>query len=136
LCIEIQIGCTSVFTISLLFIYTTYFHNIFRSNTTINRLFLHVHYPQFFYCSSLHWPMFTFGGKMLLSLMVKLIGILKTHKLKLLKLLTIIKRTFVYYYCLLELLLSLFLHVHIYTNVITHVECLSDGLLILRYLNY
>jgi hypothetical protein len=34
----------------------------------------------------------------------------------------IIKRIFVYYYCLLELLLSLFLHVHFYTRVITHVE--------------
>jgi hypothetical protein len=43
---------------------------------------------------------------------------------------------FEYYYCLLELLLSLFLHVHFYARVITHVERLSDGLLILRYLNY
>jgi hypothetical protein len=43
---------------------------------------------------------------------------------------------FVYYYCLLELLLSLSLHVHFYTRVITHVERLSDRLLIFRYLNY
>jgi hypothetical protein len=46
------------------------------------------------------------------------------------------KEIFVYYYCLLQLLLSLFLHVHFYTRVITHVERPSDGLLILRYLNY
>jgi hypothetical protein len=43
---------------------------------------------------------------------------------------------FVYYCCLLELLLSLLLHVHSYTRAITHVERVSDGLLILRYLNY
>jgi hypothetical protein len=48
----------------------------------------------------------------------------------------IIKKIFVYYYCLLELLINLFLHGHFYTRVITHVECLSDELLILRYLNY
>jgi hypothetical protein len=76
---------------------------------------------------------------MLLPFVIKLIGILKTYKLKLVKLLQllkIIKKIFVYYYCLLELLLSLFLHVHFHTRVITHVERLSDGLLILRYLNY
>jgi hypothetical protein len=48
----------------------------------------------------------------------------------------IIKKILVYYYCLLELLVSLFLHGHFYTSVIIHVERLSDGLLILRYLNY
>jgi hypothetical protein len=86
--------------------------------------------------------MFTFGGKMLLAFMIKLIGILKTYKLKLLKLLILLKilkfiiRIFVYYYCLLALLLSLLLHVHFCTSVITNMECLSDGLLILRHLNY
>jgi hypothetical protein len=86
----------------------------------------------FFYYSSLHWPMFTFGGKILLPFMIKLIGILKTYKLKLLKLLKLLEQ-FLY---ITIVLLSLFLHVHSYTRVITHVERLSDGLLILRYLNY
>jgi hypothetical protein len=40
----------------------------------------------------------------------------------------IINIIFVYYYYLLELLLSLFLHVHSYTRVITHVERLLDAI--------
>jgi hypothetical protein len=39
LCIEIQIGCTSVFTISLYIYIYNVFHNMFRSYMTIIRLF-------------------------------------------------------------------------------------------------
>jgi hypothetical protein len=73
---------TSVFTI---FLYI-YLYNVFSQHVSVvydhhQAVFTCILTPVFYY-SSAHWPIFTFGGKMLLPFMIKLIGILNTYKLK------------------------------------------------------
>jgi hypothetical protein len=62
--------------------------------------------------------------------------IIKTYKLRLLKLLKLLKRVLYITIAFQNSCLVVFLHVHSYIRVITHVERLSNGLLILRCLNY
>jgi hypothetical protein len=70
---------------------------------------------------------------MLLPFMIKLVGLLKLYKLKLLILLILLKRFLYITIVFWNSCLVVSLHIHSDTCVITHVERLSYRLLILRY---